>query len=443
MKKGAFIFVTLIILVLLIGIAIPKLTVHDLVPVDPSLKKCGMYGVRMSLNNSFERIALMLGKSRVTQVNANDVGVESFTLFRIPFGMLRGQREMKIGVTCDFPAPNNASIVRPAMAVGPIVHIDQSDYGQWISTIDRQPILQWQEDGTAPKVYAIREITKGQFAGKVLAMQTVENGYYYQVFFIAQPDGKRVASFFDYPDAGGLAMIPTDELPSELLWSNILTTDDGRIKFGHGPKIILPDATISMGSAVPGVTIDGMHVIAQPITLSESDGRDLTSFKKNTYHLQLPFGGLIYLRPILYGIQKDDGTVAVKWTAGDPKVSDYQDPQYAYPVWHCFAGQALDRIERSLIETGKTESGDPVYEIDPVRYESVYQCLYKLTKPRYCSCANGNTNCGVKEDPYPQSFSTFLVTHPFFLVRNELGDLLPYQRSDVRQSDGKGCGDDG
>ncbi len=355
-KKGIFIFAVLIILVLLIGIAIPKLTVHDLNPA------------------------------------------------------------------------------------GPIAHIDQSDYGQWISVIDQQPILQWQEDGTTQKVYAIREIIKGQFAGNVLAMQTAENGHYYQVFFIAQPDGKRVTSFFDYPDASGLAMIPTDELPPELLWGNIFTTDDGHIKFGHGPKIILSDASVGTGSAVPGVTINGMAVIAQSINLGES-GRYLTSFKKNTYHLQLPFGGLVYLRPILYGIQKDDGTVAVKWTVGDLKVSVYQDPQYAYPVWHCFTGQTLDKIERSLIETGKTEPGDPVYEIDPVGHESVYQCLYELTKPRYCSCTNGN--CGVKEDPYPQSFNTFLVTHPFLLVRNQLGDLLPYQRSDVRQPDGKGCGDEG
>jgi len=369
MKKGTLISVVVaIIIVLLVGIAIPRLTVHGPVPIDPS---------------------------------------------------------------------------RSAMVAGSIAHIDQSDYGQWISIIDRQPILQWQEDGTTQKVYAIREITKGQFAGNVLAMQTAENGHYYQVFFIAQPDGKRVASFFDYPDASGLVMVPTNELPVELLWGNVLTTDDNRIKFGHGPKIILSDAIVSMGSAVPGVTIHGMSVIAQPITLSESGERDLTSFKKNTYHLQLPFGGLIYLQPILYGIQKNDGTVAVKWTVGDLKVSVYQDPQYAYPVWHCFVGQTLDRMERSLIETGKTESGDPVYEIDPVGYESVYQCLYELTKPRYCSCTHGNTNCGVKEDPYPQSFSTFLVTHPFFLVRNELGDLLHYQRSDVHQSDGKGCGDEG
>lgn len=95
-------------LVLLVGIAIPKLTVHDLVEVSPSLKQCALYGARISLNNPIERVALWLGKSRITQVNVNDndVGVESFTIFRIPLAWLRGYPSMQSGVTCDFFAPN-------------------------------------------------------------------------------------------------------------------------------------------------------------------------------------------------------------------------------------------------------------------------------------------------------------------------------------------------
>ena len=103
MKKGIIISATAVIAILLIGIAIPKLTVHDLVQVDPSLKQCALYGARMSLNNPLERAALWLGKSAIVSQNgSNDVGVESFTLFRIPLGILRGQPGVKIGVSCDF-----------------------------------------------------------------------------------------------------------------------------------------------------------------------------------------------------------------------------------------------------------------------------------------------------------------------------------------------------
>ena len=88
--------------VLLVGIAIPKLTVHDLVSVDEQLQRCVAYAVNDTYDNPFEHIALFLGKSRIITADRNDAGVESFTLFRIPLGVLRGQLDSKLGVTCDF-----------------------------------------------------------------------------------------------------------------------------------------------------------------------------------------------------------------------------------------------------------------------------------------------------------------------------------------------------
>ncbi len=105
----------IIIAILFIGIAIPKLTVHDLVSVDERMKRCVNYAISESYDNPIERIALFLGKSRVISVNEyqSDAGVESYTLFRIPLGVLRGQPDATLGVTCDFAADSwNSQINR-------------------------------------------------------------------------------------------------------------------------------------------------------------------------------------------------------------------------------------------------------------------------------------------------------------------------------------------
>lgn len=103
-----------IILFLGIGIAIPKLTVHDLVSVDVNLRQCAAYAVSEQFDNFFERAALVPGKSRIMKTGINNVEIESFTLFRIPLGVLRGQPDMKLGVTCDFAGTPDTTIVSAA-----------------------------------------------------------------------------------------------------------------------------------------------------------------------------------------------------------------------------------------------------------------------------------------------------------------------------------------
>lgn len=99
-KTSAIVLVTLFAL----GILVPKLTVRDLVLVDESLKQCAILAVNNQYDNGnlFERAALYLGKSRVIKTDTNSVEMESFTLFRIPIGMLRGLPEIKTITTCDF-----------------------------------------------------------------------------------------------------------------------------------------------------------------------------------------------------------------------------------------------------------------------------------------------------------------------------------------------------
>lgn len=87
-----------------VGVAIPKLTVHDLVTPNARLAQCIQYGVEQQLDNPFERIGLLLGKSRIVRADTSSADIESFTLYRIPLGVIRGMPGMLVSVHCDFAA---------------------------------------------------------------------------------------------------------------------------------------------------------------------------------------------------------------------------------------------------------------------------------------------------------------------------------------------------
>ncbi|NUM25052.1 MAG: hypothetical protein HUU49_00335 [Candidatus Buchananbacteria bacterium] len=92
------IFITIVIIVLVTGLAITKLTVFDTVSVDESFRKNVMQAVSTHYDNPFERLALWLGESRIVSATPLSAEVESFTLFRIPLGFLRGMSDMKLGI---------------------------------------------------------------------------------------------------------------------------------------------------------------------------------------------------------------------------------------------------------------------------------------------------------------------------------------------------------
>ena len=93
--------IIVIITVLLVGIAISKLTVYDLVPVDTLLKQCTNIASNLHYDNPIENVALFFGKSRIIAITPTSAEIESFTLFRIPLGILRGQPGMKTNVFCN------------------------------------------------------------------------------------------------------------------------------------------------------------------------------------------------------------------------------------------------------------------------------------------------------------------------------------------------------
>lgn len=94
-----------IIVILFIGIAIPKFTVHDLVPVDTNLRQFTTYSINQHYDNPFERIALFLGKSRIIATTPTSAEIESFTIFRIPLGFFRGQPDTKLLISWNPVTP--------------------------------------------------------------------------------------------------------------------------------------------------------------------------------------------------------------------------------------------------------------------------------------------------------------------------------------------------
>lgn len=88
----------LIFLIILIGIAIPKLTVKDSVETDEEFRNNVMQSLNIHYDNPLERIALFLGKSRIISATKLSAETESFTIFRIPLGFFYGTPDMKLSI---------------------------------------------------------------------------------------------------------------------------------------------------------------------------------------------------------------------------------------------------------------------------------------------------------------------------------------------------------
>lgn len=107
--KKLLMILSAIIIILGVGIALPKLTVYDLVPVTAQLKGCANAAAN-HFGNPLERIAVALGKSRIVETRGPAEAVmEQYTIFRIPLGVLRGYPNMKLAVSCNFIAPTDWS----------------------------------------------------------------------------------------------------------------------------------------------------------------------------------------------------------------------------------------------------------------------------------------------------------------------------------------------
>jgi len=96
MKKSYKILIPVVFgMILLIGIAIPKLTVRDTISLTAEEKNCVEVGIRQQLDHPLQRLALWLGKSAVIDkqgdgiIKENMLVVKSYTIFRIPLPSTR------------------------------------------------------------------------------------------------------------------------------------------------------------------------------------------------------------------------------------------------------------------------------------------------------------------------------------------------------------------
>lgn len=119
--------VAVIAVVLAVGIAIPKLTIHDKVSVDESFRKNVMQAINIHCDNPLERLALRLGKSRIVSATPLSAEVESFTLFRIPLGFLRGIPDIKLGIFLNPAGDWSAEINSDAIGFSPKLFIPIPD----------------------------------------------------------------------------------------------------------------------------------------------------------------------------------------------------------------------------------------------------------------------------------------------------------------------------
>lgn len=80
----------IVLALIIIGIAIPKLTVRDTVQLTDEEKSCVQTSIKQQLDHPLQRLALALGKSAVVGrqgdgiIKPNTLIVESYTIFRIP-----------------------------------------------------------------------------------------------------------------------------------------------------------------------------------------------------------------------------------------------------------------------------------------------------------------------------------------------------------------------
>lgn len=117
MKKFYKILIPAVLgIILLIGIAIPKLTVRDAVLLTAKEKSCAQAGIRQQLDHPLQRIALWLGKSAVIYkqgdgiIKRNTLVVKSYTIFRIPLPITRMFNLFTQHVFCDLSSEKTDSV---------------------------------------------------------------------------------------------------------------------------------------------------------------------------------------------------------------------------------------------------------------------------------------------------------------------------------------------
>ena len=164
------------------------------------------------------------------------------------------------------------------------------------------------------------------------------------------------------------------------------------------------------------------------------------------YFIIFPFGASLQITPLpdfvpdLYKNGLPDGLPLLSWSNGDAAVFQYRSDvmggpgfnnilqMYSYDNWgnSCLGSLNFNNVswESALIQTGTTKNGDPVYEINPVGHDDVYQCFYKPAGWTY----NSETKSWSQIRP---AYADFIKSHPVFFWKHPTGDWIPFIRKDL------------
>lgn len=234
----------------------------------------------------------------------------------------------------------------------------------------------------------------------------------------------------DYPTELGLASVPVldkSTFPAKLLSYHavdqtlVRSTPDGPITARANVTFSKSDMQLQ---AVPGFEFDG-----DPILRSPSKGQTgvFSDIHPYDYFVQLPIG-ILFPASLTPNFMSDEGAAPqLIWSTGSTTVAAYNYDQYAYGLADCYDSLGnFAAIQQAFVQTGTTNKGDPVYELNPAGHDSVYQCLYAKTQRYNYDPATGNST-----SYYPTTYTDFLGTHPVFFWKNATNDWVIFGRTDV------------
>jgi hypothetical protein len=175
-----------------------------------------------------------------------------------------------------------------------------------------------------------------------------------------------------------------------------------------------------------GTTINGWPVIK----VANVPGTSILDYPNNqaSYYLSYPFGAYGQVSPYPDFVSTDD-IPSLTWANGvttGTTTPVYRYGQYAYGWQDCYDALPVGQFESALIQTGTTVNNDPLYEVNPVGHDAIYQCLYQQTKVYAYDSVTGASS-------YTQTdtYAHFITSHPMFFWKHPTGEWIAFERSDV------------
>jgi hypothetical protein len=175
-----------------------------------------------------------------------------------------------------------------------------------------------------------------------------------------------------------------------------------------------------------GTTTNGWPVMK----VANVPGTSILDYPNNqaSYYISYPFGAYGKIDPSPDFVSTDD-IPSLTWTNGvttGTTTPVYRYGQYAYGWQDCYDSLPIGQFQSALIQTGTTVNGNPLYEVNPVGHDAIYQCLYQQTKVYTYDSVTGSSSY-TQADTYDH----FITSHPMFFWLHPTGEWIAFERSDV------------